>query len=86
MNNTEKSEKRTVLDEFNQISNLLAVPTEGNPLPDNRKWTLPCPDEKALADHPAGPFDKEVKECLDSVQKIARSGCEKQEQKEVKGV
>jgi hypothetical protein len=40
------------LAEFQQISDILAVPTEGNPLPGERKWKLPPPDSKALADKP----------------------------------
>lgn len=59
------SQKKTALGKFGQISDVLAVPTIGKPLPAGRKWTLPCPDRKALADHPAGPLDKEVKECLE---------------------
>ena len=58
------TEQGTAVEEFRQISNILAVPTIGNPLPDGRKWKLPCPDKKALADHPAGPLDDEVKHCL----------------------
>ena len=50
-------DQKTALDEFRQIRDVLAVPTPGKPLPDNRKWTLPHPDEKALADHP-GPCDE----------------------------
>ncbi len=42
----------TALEKFRQISDVLAVPTIGNPLPTHRKWTLPRLDEKALADLP----------------------------------
>lgn len=41
-------EQKTALDEFRQISDVLVVPTIGKPLPDDRKWTIPRPDEKAL--------------------------------------
>lgn len=61
----QRTRLETALEEFKQISDVLDVPTLGKPrLPKNRKWTLPCPDRKALADHPAGPEDEEVKKCL----------------------
>lgn len=50
-------EQKTALDEFRQISDVLAVSTLEKPLPDNRKWVLPRPDEKALADYPR-PLDE----------------------------
>jgi hypothetical protein len=50
-------EQETARDEFTLISDVLVVPTEGKPLPAHRKWTLPLPDRKALADYPA-PLDK----------------------------
>lgn len=57
------------LEEFKQISDVLSVPAIGKELPDKRRWKLPCPDKKALADHPSVPIeiqiDKEVKNCLD---------------------
>lgn len=47
---------KIALAEFTQISNVLAVPTLGGPpLPEDRKWTLPLPDERAFADHPDHP-------------------------------
>jgi hypothetical protein len=52
------------LDEFSQISNLLAVPTEGKPLPADRKWTLPTPDDKALADHLPSSRESETEETI----------------------
>jgi len=48
-------EQQTAQAEFRQISDVLAVPTLGNPLPGPRKWGLPHPDSKAFADHPGPP-------------------------------
>ena len=45
-------EQITAREEFKRISDILAVPTEGSPLVDKRRWKLPCPDSKALADYP----------------------------------
>jgi hypothetical protein len=45
-------EQNKALDEFNQISGVLAIPAVGRPLSEARKWILPCPDEKAFADYP----------------------------------
>jgi hypothetical protein len=39
---------------FQFISAVLAVPEEGKPLPEKRRWILPCPDEKAEADFSGG--------------------------------
>ena len=46
------AKQKIALNGFTQISDVLAVPTIGKALPDERKWTLPCPDKKALADYP----------------------------------
>lgn len=66
MTNTDEKLKKA-LDEFKQISDVLAVPTLGS-APLDRKWTLPCPDKKALADHPSVPIeiqtDDELQKCL----------------------
>jgi hypothetical protein len=48
----QRSQQITALDELTQISNVLKVPLVGTPLPTDRRWTLPRPDEQALADHP----------------------------------
>ena len=45
-------DQKAALDEFSRISNILAVPTAGKPLPDHRKWILPCPDKQAFDDYP----------------------------------
>lgn len=45
------------LDRFKVISEILAVPAPGAPLPDGRKWIVPCPDSKALADFSGGNLD-----------------------------
>lgn len=83
----QKTALETALEEFNKISDVLTVPVIGKELPTHRKWTLPCPDKKALADHPAGPSDEEVKKCLDKpVGQIFGSGSSKQMEKEVKHV
>lgn len=55
----------STLDEYKQISDILAVPKIGTPLLDNRRWKLPCPDVKALADHPDKLVDPEVIKCLE---------------------
>ena len=51
MTNLTKEQKKA-LDEFRQIGDVLTVPTLGKSLPEDRKWTLPRLDEKALADYP----------------------------------
>jgi hypothetical protein len=45
-------EQQKALDEFKQISDILAVPALGQPLLEHRKWRVPCPDDLALADFP----------------------------------
>lgn len=55
MSNSTENQKTALdeaLDEFNRISDTLAVPTMKNPLPTNRQWSLPNLDEKVLADLP----------------------------------
>jgi hypothetical protein len=43
---------KITLDEFTQIRDVLDAPTKGEPLPANRRWTIPCPDQKTFADYP----------------------------------
>lgn len=35
---------------FESLSDILAVPRTGKPLPPHRRWKLPCPDEKAFVE------------------------------------
>ena len=42
------SEQHINLSEFKQISDVLAVPADANPLPPERKWRLPDPNKKDL--------------------------------------
>jgi len=67
-------DQKTALDEFNQIGDVLAVPTMGKPLPANRQWTLPDLDKKALADLPKDEKAAEAKEQAVSVQATPAAG------------
>lgn len=84
----QKTALETALEEFKQISDVLTVPAIGKELPTHRKWKLPCSDQKALADHPAGRLDEKVKECLlgKPAGQISGSGSSKHMEKEVKHV
>lgn len=48
-------EQTQALEVFKRISESLAVPAVGKPLPADRMWLLPVLDDKVLPDHPQPP-------------------------------
>jgi len=49
---TDDPKNATQEDAYKKIVDALECPTPSKPLPDLRKWGLPCPDKLALSDYP----------------------------------
>ncbi len=81
MSNPTKDQK-TALDAFNQISDVLAVPTMAMPLPVNRQWTLP--DLPTDEESSAGNSSPRPKEQTASVQATSASEESKTSESQVK--